>query len=136
MVDQRGQEVDVDDAAVFRLTGGGTGVVTSTGMAGDANGVRRHVRYLGTRGTVDQDMLSGEAVLRRGDGTVVSLAPPRDEADHRTWTPARGFADLVAGTGPNLAPGRSGAAVAAFVESLLESARTRTFVRVPQLAAR
>jgi predicted dehydrogenase len=133
MVDHRGRQVDVDDAAAFRLTGGGTGVVTSTGMAGDSNGERHHVRYLGTRGTVDQDMLTGEAVLRRGDGTVVSLSPPDGEAQERTWAPARGFADLVAGRGPNLAPGRPAAAAAAFIESLLESARTATFVAVPQL---
>ena len=133
MVDHRGQEADVDDAAVFRLTGGGTGVVTSSGMAGDANGEAHRVRYLGTHGTVDQDMVSGEAVLRRGDGTEVRLTPPDGEAEHRTWSPARGFADLLAGTGPNPAPGRAGAATAAFVEALLESARTRAFVTVPQL---
>jgi predicted dehydrogenase len=133
MVHHRGREVDVDDVAAFRFTGGGTGVATSTGMAGDANGERHHVRYLGTRGTVDQDMLTGEAVLRRGDGTVMSLVPPDGEAQQRTWAPARGFADLIAGRAANVAPGRPAAAAAAFVESLLESARTRTFVAVPQL---
>jgi hypothetical protein len=46
----------------------------------------------------------------------------------RTWAPARGVADLVAGRGPDLAPGRPAAAAAAFIESLLLSARTATFV--------
>jgi predicted dehydrogenase len=133
MVDHRGHEVDVDDAAVLRFTGGGTGVVTSTGMAGDANGERRHVRVLGTRGTVDLDMATGVARLRRGDGTVATLEPPEGEAEHRTWAPARRFADLLAGRADNPAPARPAAAAAALIEAMLESARTRTFVRVPQL---
>lgn len=128
----RGLEVDVDDAAVLRFTGGGTGVVTSTGMAGQAGGERHHVRYLGTLGTVDQDMLADHAVLRRGDGTEVELAGSSGQVP-RTWLPARAFADLLRGEGPDPAPGRDGAAAAAAVEAVLRSAGTRAFVDVPQL---
>ncbi|WP_298457468.1 Gfo/Idh/MocA family protein [uncultured Cellulomonas sp.] len=131
--DHRGLDVDVDDVAALRFAGGGTGVVTSTGMAGDANGVRHSVRFLGTRGTVDLDMVTGIARVRRGDGTVATITPPPHEPDDRTWAPARRFADLIAGRADNPAPARPAAAAAACIESLLESARTRAFVRVPPL---
>lgn len=133
LVDHRGQEVDVDDAAVLRFTGGGTGVVTSTGMAGAANGERHRVRYLGTRGTVDQDLMAGQAELRRGDGPVVTIRTPAPEEPERTWLPARRFADLLAGTADNPAPGRPAAAAVAFIEAALESAESRSYVQVQQL---
>lgn len=128
--DHRGHEVDVDDVAAFRLVGGGTGVVTSTGAA-DEPLQRRHVRYLGTRGSVDQDMTSGRLTFRAADGTVTRTAPPPGERESRTGAPARALVDLVRGEGDNLAPGRSAAATVAFVESLLESARTGAVVDVP-----
>ncbi|WNB87199.1 Gfo/Idh/MocA family oxidoreductase [Cellulomonas sp. ATA003] len=133
--DHRGLDVDVDDAAALRFTGGGTGVVTSTGMAGAANGERHRVRFLGTCGTVDLDMATGIAEVRHGDGTVATLTPPPHEPDDRTWAPARQFAELVAGRADNPAPPRPAAAAAACIEALLESARTRTFVRVTPLPA-
>lgn len=68
-------------------------------MAGEANGERHRVRFLGTTGTVDLDRATGAARLRRGDGTVGSLDPPDGEPDRRTWAPARRFADLVARAG-------------------------------------
>ncbi|WP_250443675.1 Gfo/Idh/MocA family protein [Actinotalea sp. C106] len=132
MVDQRGLEADVDDAAVIRFLHGGAGVVTSTGMAGEANGERHHVRYLGTRGTVDQDMLGDRAWLRRGDGSTVELTGGQEDVP-RTWLPARRFADLTVGRATNPAPGRSAAAAVACIEALLTSAETRQFVTVSRL---
>ncbi|GAA4427792.1 hypothetical protein GCM10023169_28150 [Georgenia halophila] len=132
-VDHRGREVDVDDAAAFRLVGGGTGVVTSTGMAGEAGAERRHVRYLGTRGSVDHDMTSGEATVRCVDGTTAHLSPPPEEPGRRTWAPARALVDLVRGDGENLAPGGAGAATTAFVEAMLLATETRKVVDVPRL---
>lgn len=128
----RGLQVDVDDAAALRLSGGGTAVVTSTGMGGQAGGERHHVRYLGTRGTVDQDMLGDQATLRRGDGTEVALAGGSAPVE-RTWLPARAFADRLRGEGPDQAPGREGAAAAAAVEAVLQSAQTSTIIEAPQL---
>ncbi|MBX9243531.1 Gfo/Idh/MocA family oxidoreductase [Actinotalea ferrariae] len=132
----RGQEVDVDDAASFRFAGGATGVVTSTGTAGESGGEQHRIRYLGTHGVVDQDMLTGRATWRRGDGVVVELRGPEEEDPPRTWLPARVLADVVAGRTENPAPGRAGAAAAAFVESMLTAARERAVVRVPQLPPR
>lgn len=132
LVDNRGREVDVDDVAAFRFTGGGTGVVASSGMAGPARGERHVVRYLGTRGVLDQDMMSGRAVLRRSDGVDVTIAAAHEDPE-RTWQPARTFADVIAGRAVNPAPGRQAAAAAAFIDAALTSARTRTFVSVPQM---
>lgn len=132
LVDHRGQEVDVDDVAAFRFTGGGTGVVSSSGMAGPGRAERHAVRYLGTHGVVDQDMMSGRATLRRSDGVDVTIAAAHEEPE-RTWQPARTFADVIAGRAVNPAPGRQAAAAAVFIDAALTSARTRAFVEVPQL---
>lgn len=131
-VRSRGLEVDVDDVAALQLAGGATGVVSSTGLGGQSGGERHHVRYLGTRGTVDQDMLRDRGVLRRGDGTEARLEGRSSDVE-RTWLPARAFADLVRGDGPNPAPGRAGAAAAAAVEAVLRSAADGEIVRVPSL---
>lgn len=133
-VDHRGLEVDVDDVAAFRFTGGGTGVVASTGVAGEVGGIRHHVRYLGTRGTVEQDMLSARVVVRRADGTHTVHEPGDDgRSTYRAGQPARAFADLVAGRGPNHSPGRPAAAAVACIEAVLESARSGRVASVEQL---
>ncbi|WP_164983864.1 Gfo/Idh/MocA family protein [Cellulomonas endophytica] len=133
VVDRRGYDVDVDDAAVLRLRGGGTGVVTSSGMAGGQSRERRSVRYLGTRGVVDQDLTAGRATVRRADGALVELRTHEDEDPPRPWLPARRFADVLAGRATSPAPGRDGAAAEAAVEAVLRSAAERRFVEVPAL---
>lgn len=134
MVDRRGLEVDVDDAAVFRFAEGGTGVVASTGL-GAGSGIRHGVRYLGTRGIVDQDLLAARVALHRADGTVEVRTPPADQPAYPTRAPARAFADLVAGRGPNHAPGREAAAAVAFIEAVLASAESGQRVEVTPLPA-
>lgn len=120
--DHQGLEVDVDDVAAFRLAGGGTGVVASTGRG--EHGVRHHVRYIGTEGSVDQDLLAARVVLRRADGSEVVRTPAAHHPPYPTWAPARSFADLIAGRGPNHAPARPAAAVVAFIEAMLTAAST------------
>ncbi|GIG28282.1 Gfo/Idh/MocA family protein [Cellulomonas marina] len=135
--DHRGRGVDVDDAAALRFAGGGTGVVTSSGMAGTADRERRWVRYVGTHGVVEQDLTAGSATVRLADGARVDLRTPADEDPPRTWLPARRLAALVAGADVlDPAPGWVGAAAAAAVEAVLRSADERAVVAVPQLPAR
>ncbi|PZF85331.1 Gfo/Idh/MocA family protein [Jiangella anatolica] len=133
--ERRGLEVDLDDVAAFRFAGGGTGTVASSGRG--RHGVRHHVRYIGTEGVVDHDLLAARVELRRADGSGLVRVPPADEPPYPTTAPARSFADLIAGRGPNHAPGRSAAAAVAFIEAMLtatESGRVVPVAPVPQPA--
>ncbi|TDD99013.1 Gfo/Idh/MocA family protein [Jiangella asiatica] len=132
--DHRGFGVDLDDVAAFRFDGGGTGVVASTGMG--RQGIRHGVRYIGTTGSVDQDLLAARVVLHRADSSRVVRVPPASQPAYPTEAPARSFADLIAGTGPNRAPARPAAATVAFLETMLTAARTGRAERVPPLPPR
>lgn len=127
--DNRGLEVDVDDVACFRFAGGGTGVAASTGTSsGDM--IKHHVRYLGTAGVVDQDLLGGaEIITAAGHESIAHTIAPT----YRVHEPARAFVDLVAGRGPNHSPARPAAACAAFVEAFLVAARAGGTVNVPRI---
>lgn len=133
--DHHGLEVDLDDVAAFRFHGGGAGTAATTGLG--SHGIRHHVRYIGTEGVVDQDMLAARVELRRADGTTVLRTPPADRPPYPTWAPARAFADLLAGRGPNRAPARPAAAAVAFIEATLAAAASGQVVpvaRVPRTA--
>lgn len=121
-MDDRGCEVDVVDVMAFRFAGGGTGTVTSTGTALGQQPARQRIQYFGTDGLVEQDLLSARAALHRNDGTHVERVPDDSEPAYPAEAPARAFADLIAGRGPNHAPGPDAAATVAFLDAAYRSA--------------
>jgi predicted dehydrogenase len=131
-----GLDVDVDDAAAFRLASGATGVAVGTGRTADAVPVREHLRYHGTAGVVEQDLARGRTVVRRADGTAVVTELAEEEPAYDPGAPARAFVGLVRGEGPDLAPARPAAATVAAIEALLTAAREGRVVAVPQLPDR
>ena len=128
-MDNRGLAVDVADVMAYRFAGGGTGTVTSTGTAVGGQPPHQRIRYYGTRGCVEQDLQAATATLYRDDGERVTCAPSAGEAAYPTDAPARRFADLLAGRGPNLSPGRPGAATVAFLDAAYRSAASGSAVR-------
>lgn len=123
-MDHRDLAVDVVDVMAFRFAGGGSGTVTSTGTAVGGQPAHQRIRYYGTQGAVEQDLRAARATLHRNDGSRVSAEPPDGEPTYPTFAPARGFADLVAGRGPNRAPGRPAAATVAFLDAAYRSAHS------------
>jgi predicted dehydrogenase len=121
-MDNRGSAVDVVDVMAFRLSGGGTGTVTSTGTAMDGQPPYQRIRYYGTHGAVEQDLQAARATLCRNDGSRVVAEPSAGELTYPSLAPARGFADLIGGRGPNRAPGRPAAATVAFLDAAYRSA--------------
>lgn len=128
-MDHRGLDVDVTDAICLRFAGGGLGVCGSTGVTTGA-GVRHRAVYSGTEGTVTQDLLRARATLVRHDGTQRHFEVPAAEPAYPTRAVARAFADLIAGRGPNHAPGRDGAAAVACVAAAYASAASGRSERV------
>ncbi|WP_158602677.1 Gfo/Idh/MocA family protein [Jiangella rhizosphaerae] len=128
-----GHGVDVDDAAILRLSGGATATACSSGRTPDGVPVRQHIRYLGADGAIDHDLFRGEAVLFRADGTRVAREHSQHEPPYRAGEPARRFVDLIAGQGENPAPPGPAVAAVAAVEAILESARRGAYVRPSQM---
>ncbi|NEE04717.1 Gfo/Idh/MocA family protein [Phytoactinopolyspora halotolerans] len=119
----RALDVDVDDAAAFRLRGGATGVVIGSGDTGANLPPRQHIRYHGTTGIVEHDLYRARVRLHRHDGSMVVREPGQHEPAYRAGEPARAFIDLLSGRGTNLGPPGPAAAAVATVEALLESGR-------------
>lgn len=123
VTDDHGLAVDVDDAVVFRLSGGASGVAVSSGATPPGVPVRQHIRYQGTDGVVDHDLFRAEATLYRTDGSRLLHEHGQHEPPYRAGEPARRFIDLIAVGGANPSPARPAAAAVAAVEAVLESAR-------------
>jgi predicted dehydrogenase len=121
-MDHRGLAVDVVDVMAYRFAGGGTGTVTSTGTAVGGQPPHQRIRYYGTHGAIEQDLRAASAVVYGEDGSRVTSAPPEGDLTYPTHAPARCFADLVAGRGPNRSPGRPAAATVAFLDAAYRSA--------------
>lgn len=130
----RGLGVDVDDAAILRLSGGATATASSSGATPPGVPVRQHLRYLGSDGAVDHDLFRGEAVLHLADGSRVVREHGQHEPPYRAGEPARRFVDLVAAGGENPAPPGPAVAAVAAVEAVLESARRGAVVTPPRMS--
>lgn len=129
-VDHRGLPVNVVDAMAFRFAGGGLGTVTSTGTAVRGQPAHQRIRYYGTHGSLEQDLLGASATLHRDDGSKATCGLGPEEVAYPTAEPARRFADLIAGRGTNLAPARAAAATVAFLDAAYRSAASGVAERV------
>lgn len=129
--DDHDLDVDVDDVAAFRFTGGGTGVAASTGTVTHGPLAHHHVRYIGTQGVVDHDLLGSATLI--GPDHRETVSPGEGESPYLAQGVARHFVEVVAGRAANRSPARPAAATVAFLEALLTSARTGRAVPVTQL---
>ncbi|MGW3956506.1 Gfo/Idh/MocA family protein [Streptomyces sp. NPDC004752] len=118
-------DVDVADAVSFRLAGNVLGAATSTGTLPDSLPPQHRVRYYGTSGMVEHDLLRAEAMVYLPDGSQRHIRLPISAPAHDHRQPVRDFAALIAGrTNVNRGPGGPAAETAAFIEALYASAAT------------
>lgn len=130
----RGTPVDVDDAVAFRLDGGVTGTAASTGALPADVPMRHVVRYLGSRGVVEHDLLWSTATLTSADGRSHRVAPGHLEPPYPAGAPVRAFLDLLDGGTANPAPVRPAAAAVTAIDAVLRSAasgRRETVTPIP-----
>jgi predicted dehydrogenase len=118
-MDNCGLAVDLVDAIAFRFDNGGVGNVGSTGNLRPGEPKQEEVRYYGTDGFALQDLVSASVEIHYASGRVENLGA---EDPYPAEAPARGFADLIAGRAPNLAPGEAGARAVEFLEAAYLSA--------------
>lgn len=116
-----GLSVDISDAVVFMLADGTIGTLAGTGSIGGPQRQTHELRYFGSEGFAVQNILAGEVTLVSANGDEATVGPTRRSEPLANRAPARAFADLVAGRGPNYAPGYVGAHAVDFVAALYRS---------------
>ena len=131
-MDRRDVRVDVVDALAFRLAGGALCVASSTGTTPPGVMPRHRIRFHGTAGMAEWDMLAAEAWIHRESGRITHLANPADRAAYASARVAVEFARVIAGDVPNPAPSAPAAASVALIEAAYRSAETGQRVAVPQ----
>lgn len=131
-MDRRGVRVDVVDALAFELSGGALCVASSTGTTPPGVPGRHRIRFHGTAGMVEWDMLAGEAWIHREGGTITHVANPSDRAPYAAARVAVEFARVIAGLADNPAPADTTAASIALIEAAYRAAETGERVAVVQ----
>lgn len=122
--------VDLVDAIAFRLDSGAIGTVGSTGNLRPGEPKQQEIRYYGSSGFALQDLLLATVEIHYADGQVEKIAVEGAEDPYPAFSTARGLADLIAGRGPNVAPGDAGAKAVEFLEAAYASAASNQHVVV------
>ena len=131
-MDRRGLRVDVVDALTFRLTGGALCAASSTGTVADGVRPRHRIRFHGTRGMVEWDMLAAEAWIHEEGGRITHVPNPPDRAPYASERVAVEFARVIRGLADNPAPADAAAASISLIEAAYRSAESGAPVGVVQ----
>lgn len=131
-MDNRGVRVDVVDALAFRLTGGALCTASSAGTTPPGVPVRHRIRFHGTRGMVEWDMLGAEAWIYEEGGHITHAENPADRAPYAAERVAVEFARIIAGSAENVTPADAVAASISLIEASYQSAQSGQRVAVTQ----
>jgi len=123
-------EVDLVDAISCRLDNGALGCLGSTGNLRAHAPEQQEIRYYGTEGFAIQDLCTATHQIFYAEGTSESMEVDDAGDPYPHFAPARGFADLISGRGPNRAPGELGARAVEFTEAAYESAAAKATIRL------
>jgi predicted dehydrogenase len=125
-----GLPVDVVDALTFRLEDGALGAVTSAGTTPSGVPGRHQIRFHGTGGMVEYDMLGADAWVFTAGGGARHLAHDVSSPSYPREGPVNGFVATVLDGAPNRAPGDLAAAAVSLTDAAYRSARTGAVVPV------
>jgi predicted dehydrogenase len=126
MMDHRGLAVDVVDGLVFRLEGGAVCTASSTGTAPEDVPVRHRVRYHGTLGMVEHDLLLAEAWVFHSNGLAEHITHSVHEPSYSVGAPVARFAEQILDGGPDHAPAQLAAAAVSLIDAAYTSADSGT----------
>jgi predicted dehydrogenase len=126
-----GLDLDLAAAAIFTLEDGTLGTLAGTGSLAAQQRQTHELRYFGADAYAVQNVLTGEVTIVSANGDETTVGPTRRGEPLANRAPARAFADLIAGRGPNYAPGRVGAHAVDFVAALYRSAASGRPEAVP-----
>lgn len=132
LMEHQTYRVDIVDALAFRLDNGALGVASSTGTTPQGVPVRHTVRFHGSEGVVEWDMLAGSFWLYRRGGAISRVENPVNLAAYGASRVAVEFARIIEGVSDNPAPADVAAASIALIEAAYAAAKDGTRVAVVQ----
>jgi len=122
-LDPRGLRVDLVDAIVARLSGGGSLSLSATGTMPAGHPPRNRLEYYGTKGYLVHDLAAATAVVGLADEPLEEIGLQPGETTYPLEAPARQFADLINGAAvENHAPGESAARAVELLDAAYRSA--------------
>ena len=130
----RGLDLELAVDAVFTLEDGTLGTLAGTGTIAAPQRQTHELRYFGSEAYAVQDILAGEVTLVSANGDEETVGPTRRSEPLASRAPARAFADLIAGSGQNYAPGDVAARVVEFIAALYRSAESGRPEAIPPRA--
>jgi predicted dehydrogenase len=126
-----GLDVELAVDAVFTLEDGTLGTLAGTGTLAAAQRQTHELRYYGSEAYAVQDILAGEVTVVSANGDEKTVGPTRRSEPLASRAPARAFADLIAGSGQNYAPGDVAARAVDFIAALYRSAESSRPEAIP-----
>ena len=120
----RGLDLELAVDAVFTLEDGTLGTLAGTGTLAAPQRQTHELRYFGSEAYAVQDILAGAVTLVSANGDEETVGPTRRSEPLASRAPARAFADLIAGSGQNYAPGDVAAHAVDFIAALYRSAES------------
>jgi len=127
-----GLAVDLVDAFAFRLDGGALCVASSTGTTAEGVAPRHRIRFHGTEGMVEWDMLAARASVHHAGGSVEMLENPAHLPAYGKQQVSQSFVASILDGLPTPAPGRAAAASVSLIETALVAAGSGRMLPVPQ----
>lgn len=123
LMPQHGLAVDLVGAITAEFEGGAVGNVGGTGNLGGGNGRKQTVQIYCEDGSVDIDIVSGEAMIYRRNQKPEVVEPVVSERDYRRSAPAHNLAKLILGQADNESPGTVGWRVVELLDAAYRSAQ-------------
>lgn len=130
-----GLAVDLVDAVAFSLDGGALAAASSTGTTPPGVAPRHRIRFHGTKGMVEWDMLRADAVVHLEGGLMRAIDNPVDSPSYAKGRVTESFVESILDGTPTPAPAFAAAASVALIEATLRSAQERRVLEVSQAPA-
>lgn len=131
-LDSAGLRVDLVDAIIARLGGGGSLVLSATGTMPEGHPPRNRLEYYGTEGVVIHDLATATASIQFPGQSEERLGLAAGETSYPLQAPAREFIDLLTGQShTNSAPGEVTARSVELLDAAYQSAARGEPVGVP-----
>jgi len=115
--------VDLVGAITAEFEGGALGTIGGTGNLGGSNGRKQTVQIYCEGGSIEINIVSGDAMIYRRGQPPEAIEPVVGEHDYRRSAPAHNLADIILGQTSNHSPGTVGWRVVELLDAAYRSAR-------------
>lgn len=123
LMQQHGLAVDLVGAITAEFEGGALGTIGGTGNLGGGDGRKQTVQIYGEDGSIDIDIVTGEAMIYRRGQPPAAIEPVVSERAYRHSAPAHNLVEIILGQAANHSPATVGWRVVELLDAAYRSAR-------------